>query len=99
MSPKLRYSTHPLPQKSPQLLYPHPRAWATGSPAEPQGSLTGSPGSPKATLPSPGPGGPWERTAGQGMAGGNQTPSHPQHNLPLTYPLPTITFLTLEERS
>lgn len=29
---------------------------------------------------------------------GNQTPSHPQHNLSLTYPLPTITFVTLENR-
>lgn len=34
-----------------------------------------------------------------GDSGENQTPSHPLPNLPLTYPLPTIAFVTLEDRS
>lgn len=29
----------------------------------------------------------------------NQIPSHPQDTLPLTYPLPTIAFVTLKDRS
>lgn len=33
------------------------------------------------------------------MASGIQIPSHPQHTLLLTYPFPTITFVTLEDRS
>lgn len=32
------------------------------------------------------------------MARENQIPSHPLPTLPLTYPLPTITFVTLEDR-
>lgn len=32
------------------------------------------------------------------MARGNQVPCHPQPNVPLAYLLPTIAFLTLEER-
>lgn len=76
-------------KRAPKLLSPAPthcpsRALSSSihtTEHGPQG-LTGSPGSPGAVSPSPGPGGPWERTAGQGMARGNQTPSRPLRTFP-----------------